>query len=111
MVAVGVHDFHCTHDQAVVALYGPEAHDIATGQLTRRNDGVFGVDGAHPTGRQMRLSAVALISGLRVWTTPTAEITVYENPFAADLLPDDVLLTSRRYGAVDVGDGRALDWR
>jgi hypothetical protein len=112
IVAVGVHDFLCSHDETTAALYGVEAVILATGQLTRRNDGVFGLDSEHPDGRQRRVSAVALVTGLRLWNRPPAEITGYENPYAADRLPHDLLPTSRRYGAIDVGDGRrALDWR
>jgi hypothetical protein len=112
VVAVGVHDFLCAHDETTAALYGLEAVDLATHNLMRRNDGVFGLDRNQPQGRHSRLSGVALVTGMRPWNLAATDITVYQNPHAADPLPDRLLASSRRYGAVAVGDGRrALGWR
>ena len=55
VVAVGVHDTVCSDDQVEEALYGGESIVVATGQLVRRNDGVFGADRARPDGRHRRI--------------------------------------------------------
>jgi hypothetical protein len=111
VVAVGAHDFLLRHDQVVDALYGVEAVVVATRQLTRRNDGLFGIDGGHPQGRQRRLSAVAVFSAPKLWKNPPTEVTVYENPYAADALLRPLPAEVARYGAIDVGDGRrTLGW-
>ena len=53
-----------------------------------------------------------LITDLHTWKTPAARVSVYEKPYAANRLPDQLLPTARRYGAVGVGTGnRALAWR
>ena len=100
VVAVGVHDLVCSDDQVVRGLYGSESLVVTTGQLKSQNDGVFGFDSEHAEGRHSRVSAVAVVSGLRVWDSDTADIAIYDNPHATYPLSDNLLTGSRRPGRI-----------
>lgn len=112
LVVVGVHDTFCGDDDVEQALYGGESVLIPSGEPIRRNDGLFGIDKARPAGRHRRISAVAVINGLRVWEPEAAEVGIFNNPYAARAWPDETFPASRRFGVVEVTDGRMrLDWK
>lgn len=100
LVAAGVHDTFCSDVEVISAVYGSDAIDLRTGELVRNPDGLFGTDPQQGHGRHRRVSAVAVISHLRVWEAQTAEIAVLHNPNAARPWPIDALPATRRFGHV-----------
>jgi hypothetical protein len=104
LVVAGIHDVMCSEDQVSEALYGTEAVVVATAQLTRRNNGLFGAGRGYPTGRNTRLSAVAVVQALRVWEPTKADIAVLHNPFASRPWPDDVFPATRRFGPTEASE-------
>jgi hypothetical protein len=111
LVVAGIHDMMCSEDQVSQALYGGEAVMVATEQLTRLNNGLFGADRERPTGRNRRLSAIAVVQELRVWEPTKADIAVLHNPFASLPWPDDVLPATRRFGPTDASENMIhLGW-
>jgi hypothetical protein len=103
MIAACIHDFLCADDEVLAALYGGEAVAVDTGQLVRRRNGFFGMDAARRTGRNTRVSAVGVVSGLKTWVPEEADIAVLENPHAVVPWPRDVLPARRWYGPVHRG--------
>lgn len=106
LVAVGIHDSFCDDWDVEGALFGSRGVVVSTGEWTRQNDGLFGADRARPEGRQRRLSAVAAISGLRVWEPKTATVYVLHNPHPVHEWPDDLLPADRRAGWQNGDDGQ-----
>jgi hypothetical protein len=102
LVAVGIHDGFCSDDQVFDGLYGGEAVVVATGQGVRRPDGFFGLD-PQRGGRNTRVSAVAVISGLNGWAPANIDTAVYENPYPARAWPAETLPSTRRFGPIDRG--------
>jgi len=101
LVAVGVHDTVCSDDQVVEGLYGGESVVLASGDLIRRNDGLFGIDAGKPSGRQSRLSAVAIISMFRAWKPDETDVALLRNPYASRPWPGNGLPATREFGVVD----------
>ena len=115
-IAVGIHDTMCTEEQIIEALYGGESvafdpDGVEEARLVRRNDGVFGADKERPEGRHRRVSGVVVLSSLRVWETPAADIAVYDNPYAARSVPEDLFKATRRFGPTERSpEGIRFDW-
>ncbi len=82
LVAACIHDFLCSDDQVLDALYGGEVVVVGLGQLVRRQDGFFGIDPARRMGRNTRVSAVGVISRFNPWMPEDADVAVLENPYA-----------------------------
>jgi hypothetical protein len=112
LIAVGVHDFLCSHEQAATGLYGNEAIVVSTLQPIWRSNGVFGADRERPQGRQRRLSGVLLVSNLHTWEAPAASLNLYENPYADSPVPEGLFRSARRFGPVKIAEGECgLAWR
>lgn len=112
LVVAGVHDSFCTDDQVIDALYGQEAVVIATSQLTRYNDGFFGLDRERSVGRNTRVSAVGVVSGRRLWQDGAADVAILENPYQAVQWPHERFAPTRVFGPVrDAATPGAFGWR
>lgn len=96
LVVVGNHDVTCDDDDIESALFGSESVN-GYGPLTRTRDGIFGMDGSGRPKNQ-RLSAVAVVSFLRVWRPVDTDVALLRNPYPAVSWPDHVLPISREYG-------------
>ncbi len=101
MIAACVHDFLCSDDQVLDALYGGEAVVVDTGQLVRRRDGLFGVDATRGAGRNTRVSAVGVISRFSPWAPAETDVAVLENPYAATPWPSGLLPWRRWFDPVE----------
>lgn len=116
VIAVGVHDTMCSDEQIMEALHGGESvafdpDNVEDAHPVRRNDGVFGADKERSEGRHRRVSGVVVVSGLRVWAEPAADVAVYDNPYAARSVPEDLITATRRFGPVERRPGSIrFDW-
>lgn len=108
LVAASVHDLFCGDVEFITAVYGSDAVDLRTGELVRNPDGLFGTNPQGGRSRHRRISAVAVISNLRVWEAQTADVAVLHNPNAARPWPDNALLATRRFGHVATAGGDML---
>lgn len=97
LVAVGIHDVVCSDEQVLEAAVGGESIVLATQELVRRNDGLFGKDAANPDGRHRRLSGVAVINSFRPWSPEDTDIALFRNPYAALDRPVSVLPPTRTF--------------
>jgi hypothetical protein len=94
---------------AVRAAFDPG--NVEGARLVRRNDGPFGADTKRPVGRHRRVSGVVVVSALRVWEKPAADVALFDNPFAARSAPEDLMKTTRRFGPTEqTSDGIRLEW-
>jgi hypothetical protein len=111
LVVAAIHDIFCSDDQVLEGLYGGESVIVPSLETVQRNDGLFGMDKGRPEGRHRRVSAVAVVRGLRVWEPDTADVAVLHNPHATRPWMDYALPASRRFGPVDT-DGQSVkfDW-
>lgn len=109
LIVAAVHDPLCSDNQVLSALYGGESVVLSTNEMTRRNDGLFGVDRTQSQGRHRRVSAVAVIRQIRVWEPDRADVAVLHNPYPAHAWPAEVLPGSRFFGALSERDGM-MEW-
>jgi hypothetical protein len=80
-------------------------------RLVRRNDGLFGADTKRRDGRHRRVSGVVVVSGLRAWEEPAADVVLFDNPYAATSTPRNLIVETRRFGLAErTQDGIRLDW-
>lgn len=111
LVVAGLHDVFCSDDEVLDALYGCESVNVATSEATRRNDGLFQLDSVRHEGRHQRVSAVAVISHLRLWETPPADVTLFDNPYAARPWATEAITVTRRFGPIATANGyMSFDW-
>ena len=112
MIAACIHDFLCSDEQVLEALYGGEAFVVYFGQLVRRRDGFFGVDVARAVGRNTRVSAVGVIADFSPWAPVDADIAVLENPYGATAWPSETLPWRRWFGPVEQDEQSSrFGWR
>jgi hypothetical protein len=110
-VAVCLHDTFADDHEVLSALYGGEAVTVPSGQLMRRNDGLFGVDKNRPTGRHRRVSAIIVVNWLKLWDPDAVDVAILHNPYAERPWPDDALPARRRFAPVSVkGTTLRLAW-
>lgn len=81
------------------AIYGRTAQ-LASSQLTRLNDGLFGYDTARAKGRHEHVSAVAVIRGFCPWEAEATEVAVYRNPYPVIRWPSEVFPCSREVSSI-----------
>lgn len=111
LVAAVVHDAYSSDDLIIEALYGGESVLVATGELVRRNDGLFGRDEKRPEGRHRRVSAVAVIRNLTPCRPADIDVAVLHNPFAARPWPRHLLPHGREFGPVrERPEGTEFGW-
>jgi len=111
LVAVCLHDSFCDDHEILSALYGREAITLPDGRLTRRSGGLFGNDKERVTGRHRRVSAVAVVSWLKIWAPESVDVAIFHNPWGQRAWPHDALPATRRFGPVGEDDGGIqLDW-
>lgn len=111
LVLAGLHDMFCSEDQVLAGLYGGDRYSLSSGELGRRNDGLFGPDLQRDKGRHKRLSAVGIISGLR-WKPESNELSIMHNPYASRPWPDYIIPNARNFGVIQsTGELMRLDWR
>jgi hypothetical protein len=115
-VLVSARDYSCDTEDIVNALYGDEAitfpaHDPDSARSIRKNNGTFGRSVSTPEGRNRRLSCVfALMRGWMPGSTQAPTVTRFDNPFAKQAFPDDVLIPSRRFVSVIDELGIHMEW-
>jgi len=62
-------------------------------------------------GRHRRVSAVAVVTGLRLWVSGEEDVAVFHNPNAAKTWPTEWLPTTRAFGRVSATDEKfQFDW-
>jgi hypothetical protein len=108
-VLVSVRDISCSTEEIVNALYGNAAITFPRDRphrvtWTRRNNGIFGRTQAKPDGLNRRLGCVyALMRGWAPVSPQEPLIVRYDNPFANEPFPDDVLTPMSRLVAIHDG--------
>lgn len=115
-VLVSVRDLVCEIEDIVNALYGDDAITYAidqpgSTQAIRKKNGLFGISQDRPTGRNRRLSCVfTLMPG---WTPGSNEFpTIYrfDNPFAEQEFPNDLIVPHHRLATRRNGASVRLEW-
>jgi hypothetical protein len=114
VVAVGNRDNFLSGDVVFDGMYGGDAVRFDLGdpsrfEAVRKNDGLFGYDPARQQARHSRISAVAVLSGVRLWDPTTADVALYDNLSPVNALPDGLFPTTRRFAQVSAGG--EFGWR
>jgi hypothetical protein len=115
-VLVSVRDYSCDTEDTVNTLYGDEAitfpvDDPDSARSIRRNNGTFGRSTSAPEGRNRRLSCV--FASMRGWVPGSTQVPMvirFDNPFATQAFPDDVLTPNRQLIAVSDELGIHMEW-
>lgn len=105
VVAVGNRDSFLSGDVVVDGLYGNDAvrfdfRDPSRVEALRENNGLFGYDPARRRVRHSRISAVAVLSDVRLWDPTTADVALYDNLSPLVTLPDGLFPATRRFAQV-----------
>jgi hypothetical protein len=109
-IFVGAWDPACTVDQFEDALLGNEQFLVNSGELTRANNGFFGLRRDRPAGKHREVSCVFALRGWRPWAPDNAVVLRFDNPFSVVPFPDDLLPADHRLG-IRRHDQRAwLEW-
>jgi len=101
-VLLSVRDLVCDAEDIVNALYGDDAityviDQPGSSQAMRKRNGVFGISPDSPAGRNRRLSCVfALIPGWTPGSNEWSTIYRFDNPFAEQEFPDDLIVPHHR---------------
>jgi hypothetical protein len=115
-VLVSVRDFSCDTEDVISALFGDEAitfpiDDPDSAESTRRKNGTFGRSASTPEGRNRRLSSIfVLMRGWVPWSTQVPTVIRFDNPFARQPFPDDVLIPDLRLVPVSDELGIHMKW-
>ena len=111
LVSVGLHDVVGDDQEIINGLFGRDAIDLASHQTVRQHDGLFGVDLARGVGRHRRVSAVAVVTGVRLWAPGAEDVAVLHNPYAERPWPRDWLPATREFGRLSATEEKIqLGW-
>lgn len=115
IVVACLRDVFYTDHEGLSAIHGSECvvihADGSEPTLSRRNDGLFGVNQSGTQGRNRRVSAVAIVNALLPGQRPVADVALYDNPYAVQPVPEGALLANRRFTVLDtVADSLQLGW-
>jgi hypothetical protein len=97
---VTVHDTFCDLDDVEAALYGSQYRSILPLTTSRGYDGLFGIDGVSPDGRNRRVSCIFVLMDWLPWKPEESTVYRFDNPFAHLAFPDDVVPEDFRFGEV-----------
>jgi hypothetical protein len=115
-VLVSARDYSCDTEDIVNALYGDEAITFPADnpdsvQSIRKNNGAFGRSASAPEARIRRLSCVFVL--MRGWvpgSTQVPKVLRFDNPFANQAFPDDVLTPDLRLVPISDELGVHMEW-
>jgi hypothetical protein len=115
-VLVSARDYSCDTEDIINALFGDEAitfsiDDPDSAESTRRKNGAFGRSASTPEGRNRRLSCVFVL--MRGWVpgfTQVPKVIRFDNPFANQAFPDDILTPDLRLVPVSDEQGIHMEW-
>lgn len=115
-VVVSVRDYLCSIDDIVNTLYGNEAITFEidnpdSAQSVHRRNGTFTVSPGNPEGRNRRLSCIFAL--MRGWMPGSHEVPTvfrFDNPFAEQAFPDDLLVPDQRVVTRRDGSGVRIEW-
>jgi hypothetical protein len=115
-VVLSARDYSCATEDIIDALYGDDAisfhpDDPDSARPIRRNNGTFGRSASTPEGRNRRLSCVFAL--MRGWAPGSAEAPTllrFDNPFAEQAFPTDVLTPTFRFIARRDDSGIRMEW-
>jgi hypothetical protein len=116
-VLLSVRDHSCDTEDIVNALYGDDAisfhpDDPDSARPIRRNNGTFGRSASNPEGRNRRLSCVfALMRGWAPGSATAPRVVRFDNPFAEQAFPSDVLAPTSRFVAQRDDSGIHMEWQ
>jgi hypothetical protein len=97
-IVIGAHDSWCSIEEVHQALTGTPAVVVATGEAVRHGDGFFGNGRHHPDGKRPQVSAVYSLHEWFPGGPNRPRITRFDNPFAANEFPHDVLPYTGHWG-------------
>lgn len=101
-IVAGIGDPMCDLDDVLDALTGTPAVVVATGESTRKENGVYGPQRCNGRGaRRPTLSAVFAVQEWFPGGLYRPRITRFDNPFAAAPFPADALPFGGHWGEVD----------
>jgi hypothetical protein len=110
--ALAYYDMMCQDDTILDALYGDDRvrinSDMSVTKSERAWNGFFGHDRSR--GRNRRVTGVAVIGDFAPWSPESADITLFENPYAKHAFIDDLLPISRRFTKIRVVDSNTAEW-
>ena len=115
-VLISVRDHSCDTYDIVNALYGDDAimfraGDPDTARSIRKDNGTFGRSLSAPSGKNRRLSCIfALMRGWAPGSTKAPTVIRFDNPFAEQSFPDDVLAPTFRFVARRNDSGIRMEW-
>ncbi|MFL6077710.1 MAG: hypothetical protein ACJ73S_30470 [Mycobacteriales bacterium] len=109
-IFVGDWDWACGVDQFEDALLGNEQVLVNSGELRRANNGFFGVAEDRPEGKHRQVSCVITLYGWKPWQPDNSVILRFDNPFAANPFPDEILPADYHLGVSRNKDGAWLEW-
>jgi hypothetical protein len=115
-VLVSARDYACDTKDIIDALYGDDAISFHPGdpdsaRPIRKHNGTFGRSASTPEGRNRRLSCVFVLTrGWASGSTETAKVIRFDNPFAEQPFPDDVLAPTSRFVARRDDSGVHMEW-
>jgi hypothetical protein len=115
-VVVSVREISCDVEDIVNALYGD---DVVTFDLDnpgsarpdRKRNGTFAISQGNPQGRNRRLSCVFAL--MRGWTPGNGQMPTvfrFDNPFAENPFPDDLLAADHRMVSRRDATGVRIEW-
>jgi len=116
-VVVSVRDTTCHIEDIINALYGDDAiafdaGDPGSARPTRKRNGTFGPSRANPEGRNRRLSCVfSLFRGWSLGSTQWPDLYRFDNPFAEQEFPGDLLVPDYRFLAQRNQTGVRMVWQ
>jgi hypothetical protein len=115
-VLVSVRDHSCDTYDIVNALYGDDAiifraGDPDSARSIRKDNGTFGRSTSAPSGKNRRLSCVfALMRGWAPGSAKPPTVIRFDNPFAEQPFPYDVLAPTFRFVARRNDSGINMEW-
>jgi hypothetical protein len=115
-VLIIIRDHSCDTYDVVNALYGDDAIVFRTGdpdsaRSIRKDNGTFGRSRSAPSGKNRRLSCIFVL--MRGWTPGSLKdptVIRFDNPFAEQPFPSDVLTPTFRFVARHNDSGIRMEW-
>jgi hypothetical protein len=109
-IFVGAWDSACSVDQFEDALLGNQQILVDSGEFRRASNGFFGRNRERPVGKHQDLSCVFALRGWRPWQPDNPLLLRFDNPFATEPFPDELLPADYRLGVVQDEQTLRLEW-
>ncbi|WP_148308148.1 hypothetical protein [Actinoplanes friuliensis] len=107
---VVLHDFFCSDEQVLDALYGTEQIELASMKWQRASNGLFGL--GKNGGKNQRVSCVYVVKNWLPWAPDEVTISRFDNPFCAAEYPEPILQPQAWFRRVLSDNGSIhLDWQ